>query len=145
LREDVKRRGLERAVIFAGWVDHALAPDYLAAADLAIYPYRDSLINRSKCSAKIIEYMAMGLPIVASRVGQNVEYIEHGTSGLLAEPGDADSFAQMMLVMLSDPQKAKAMGAAARERVWARFDWDRLVVTVEQAYQEARGKRPVGK
>ena len=141
LREDVKRRGLERAVIFAGWVDHALAPDYLAAADLAIYPYRDSLINRSKCSAKIIEYMAMGLPIVASRVGQNVEYIEHGTSGLLAEPGDADSFAQMMLVMLSDPQKAKAMGAAARERVWAQFDWDRLVVTVEQAYQEAGCKR----
>jgi len=141
LREDVKRRGLERAVIFAGWVDHALAPDYLAAADLAIYPYRDSLINRAKCSAKVIEYMAMGLPIVASRVGQNVEYIEHGTSGLLAEPGDADSFAQMMLAMLSDPQKAKAMGAAARERVWARFDWDRLVVAMEQAYQEARGKR----
>ena len=43
--------------------------------------------------------------------------------------------------LLSDPQKAKAMGAAARERVWARFDWDRLVVAVEQAYQEARGKR----
>ena len=141
LRKEVKRRGLERAVIFTGWVDHALAPDYLAAADLAIYPYRDSLINRAKCSAKIIEYMTMGLPVVASRVGQNVEYIEHGTSGLLAEPGDADSFAQMMLAMLSDPRKAKAMGAAARARVWARFDWDRLVVTVEQAYQEARGKK----
>ena len=72
----------------------------------------------AKCSAKIIEYMAMGLPIVASRVGQNVEYIEHGASGLLAEPGDADSFAQMMLAVLSDPQKAKAMGAGgARARV----------------------------
>jgi len=141
LRADIARRGLDRAVILTGWMDHARVPDYLAAADLAIYPYRDSLINRAKCAGKIVEYMAMGLPIVASRVGQNVEYIEHGTSGLLAEPGDADSFAQMMLAMLSDPQKAKAMGAAARGRVWARFDWDRLVVAVEQAYQEARGQR----
>jgi glycosyltransferase involved in cell wall biosynthesis len=107
---------------------------------LAIYPYRDTLVNRAKCSAKIIDYMAMGLPIVASRVGQNVEYIEHGVSGLLAEPGDADSFAQMMLAALADPQKAKVMGQAARERVWAKFDWDRLVETVEAAYQYARRK-----
>jgi glycosyltransferase involved in cell wall biosynthesis len=138
LRADIARRKLERVVILNDrWMDHSLVPDYLAAADLAIYPYRDSLVNRSKCSAKTIEYMAMGLPIVASRVGQNVEYIEHGVSGLLAEPGDANSFAQMLLAALSDPRKAKAMGQAARERVWARFDWDRLVETVEQAYQDA--------
>ena len=138
LRADVARRGLERVVVLDDrWMDHSLVPDYLAAADLAIYPYRDTLVNRAKCSAKIIEYMAMGLPIVASRVGQNMEYIEHGVSGLLAEPGDADSFAQMMLAALADPQKAKVMGQAARERVWAKFDWDRLVETVEQAYQDA--------
>ena len=127
-------------MIFTGWVDHALAPDYLAAADLAIYPYRDSLINRAKCSAKIVEYMAMGLPIVASRVGQNVEYIEHGTSGWLAVPGDADSFAQAMLAALADPPRAQAMGEAARQRVWARFNWDKMVETVEQAYQAAMDK-----
>lgn len=140
LREEVAWRKLERVVIFSGWVDHERAPDYLAAADLAIYPYRDNLINRSKCSAKVVEYMAMGLPIVASRVGQNVEYIEHGTSGLLAEPGDVESFAQMMAAVLSDPHKAKATGEAARQRVWARFDWDGLVETVERAYREARGE-----
>ena len=142
LRADVARRGLERVVILNDrWMDHSLVPDYLAAADLAIYPYRDTLVNRAKCSAKIIDYMAMGLPIVTSRVGQNMEYIEHGVSGLLAEPGQAvEGFAQMMLAALADPQKAKAMGQAARERVWARFDWDRLVETVERAYQDARDK-----
>jgi glycosyltransferase involved in cell wall biosynthesis len=138
---DVARRGLERRVILNDrWIDHSLVPDYLAAADLAIHPYRDTLVNRAKCSAKIIDYMAMGLPIIASRVGQNVEYIEHGVSGLLAEPGDADSFTQMMLTMLSNPLRAKEMGDAARERVWARFDWDKLVETVEAAYQYARRK-----
>jgi glycosyltransferase involved in cell wall biosynthesis len=119
-------------------MEHSLVPDYLAAADLAIYPYRDSLVNRSKCSAKLIEYMAMGLPIIASRVGQNAEYVEHGTSGLLAEPGDADSFAQMMLAALSDLHRAKAMGEAARQRVWAKFDWDKLIEAVEPAYWMAR-------
>jgi len=141
LRAEVARRGLERVVILHDrWMDHALVPDYLAAADLAIYPYRDTLVNRAKCSAKIIDYMAMGLPIVASRVGQNMEYIEHGVSGLLAEPGEADSFAQMVLAVLADPHRAKAMGQAARERVWSRFDWDKLVERVEAAYQYARGK-----
>lgn len=141
LREEVARRGLERRVILCDrWMDHSLVPDYLAAADLAVYPYRDTLVNRAKCSAKIVDYMAMGLPIVASRVGQNMEYIEHGVSGWLAEPGDAESFTHMMLAALSDPQRAKAMGQAARERVWARFDWDRLVETVEQAYLDARSR-----
>ena len=141
LRADVARRRLERIVILNDrWIDHSLVPDYLVAADLAVYPYRDTLVNRAKCSAKIIDYMAMRLPIVASRVGQNVEYIEHGASGLLAEPGDTDSFTQMMLVALADSHRAKAMGQAARERVWARFDWDKLVETVEAAYQYARRK-----
>ncbi len=141
LRAEIERRKLERAVILkAGWMDRSLVPNYLAAADLAVYPYSDTLVNRAKCSAKIIDYLAMGLPVVASRVGQNVEYIEHGVSGLLAEPGDADSFAQMMLAAVADPQKAKAMGQAGRERVWDKFDWDRLVETVEAAYQYARNK-----
>ena len=133
----VAATGLADRVVCSGWRDSSELPSYFASADVAIYPYRDSLINRSKCSAKIIEYMALGLPIVASRVGQNVEYIEHGTSGLLAESGDMDSFAQMMLAVLADLCKAHAMGAAARERVWNRFDWDKLVERVEAAYRYA--------
>jgi glycosyltransferase involved in cell wall biosynthesis len=140
LRAEVERRGLEHAVTLTGWVDHIRAADYVAAADVAIYPYRDHLINRSKCSAKIIEYMALGRPIVASRVGQNIEYIEHGVSGLLADPDEVESFAQMMAAVLADPCKAKAMGEAARQRVWARFDWDKLVERVEAAYRYARSK-----
>jgi len=139
LRAAIARRNLERTVLLKeGWLAHERALDYAAASDLAIYPYRDTLINRSKCSAKIIDYMALGLPIVASRVGQNAEYIEHGVSGWLAEPGDALSFAELMLAALSDLPRARAMGAAAQARLWARFDWDKLVETVELAYRSVR-------
>lgn len=138
LRQEVERRGLEQVVTLTGWMEHARAAQAAACADLALYPYRDSLINRAKCSAKIIEYMTLGLPIVASRVGQNVEYLEHGASGWLAEPGDAASFAEMMVRVLADPERARQMGQAARERIWARFDWDRLVEGMEAAYKKAR-------
>ena len=46
--------GLSDAICFTGWIDHSHIPAYLAAADAAIYPYRDTLVNRAKCSIKIL-------------------------------------------------------------------------------------------
>ena len=51
LRALAKELAVEKMVRFAGFVDHQYAPAYLATADIALYPYRDTLINRSKCSA----------------------------------------------------------------------------------------------
>ncbi len=128
---------LERAVTFAGWIDHQDIPAYLAAADVAIYPYRDTLINRAKCSIKILEYMAMGKAIVTSRVGQNLEYIEHERSGILAEPGDADAFANGLTAVLTDPPLARRLGTQARERIEHKFNWLQRIIDVEQAYRLA--------
>jgi len=140
LRADVARRGLERIVILNDrWIDHSLVPDYLVAADLAVYPYRDTLVNRAKCSAKIIDYMAMRLPIVASRVGRT-----WNTSNMARA---ACSPSRAIPIRSTDDASrtgrstpGQGMGQAARERVWARFDWDKLVETVEAAYQYARRK-----
>jgi glycosyltransferase involved in cell wall biosynthesis len=93
LQEQARRAGLLDQVLFTGWVDHQWTPAYLAAADLALYPYRDTLINRAKSPSKITAYMAMGLPIVASAVGENLEYLEDGRAGLLTTPGDPCAFA----------------------------------------------------
>ena len=67
-------------MIPAGWVERSELPAYFGAAQVALYPYDDTLINRTKCSAKLVELMAAGVPVVASRVGQNGEYIQHGKS-----------------------------------------------------------------
>jgi glycosyltransferase involved in cell wall biosynthesis len=128
---------LNKAVTFTGWIDYQDVPAYLAAADVAIYPYRDTLINRAKCSIKVLEYMAMGKAIVASRVGQNIEYIEHGKSGILAEPGDADAFADSLTTVLSEPSLARRLGAQARDRIEYRFNWSQRIVDIEQAYRLA--------
>ncbi|MFQ6014427.1 MAG: glycosyltransferase family 4 protein [Anaerolineae bacterium] len=127
-------RGLADKVICAGWVEPRQLPHYFAAADVAIYPYDDTLINRTKCAVKLIDLMAAGLPIVAEEVGQNGQYIEHGCSGLLIEPGHTAALAGAVLGLLQDREQREALSRAARRRVLEEFSWDRLVETVERAY-----------
>ena len=138
LQAQARRAGLGERVIFAGWVDHQATPVYLAAADLALYPYRDTLINRAKSPSKITAYMAMGKAIVASAVGENVAYLAGGQAGLLVEPGDARAFAEGMVALLRDPARAAELGRRAEKRVWECYDWERQVELVERAYGVAR-------
>jgi glycosyltransferase involved in cell wall biosynthesis len=139
LQEQVQRLGVADRVIFSGWVDPQQTPVYLATADLALFPHRDSLVNRAKSPSKITAYMAMGKPIVASAVGEAVEYLDGGRAGLLVEPGDAGAFAEGMITLLRDPARAAELGARAERRVWERYGWERQVTKVEQVYRTARG------
>jgi len=137
LRALVTERGLGQSVIFAGWIDHQEVPSYLAAADAAVYPYRDSLVNRAKCSIKILEYMAMGKAIVTHRVGQNTEYLENGRSGILAEAGSVTEFAEGLQAVLTDRGLAEKLGAEAQSRVERGFTWQQRAADVERAYETA--------
>ncbi len=141
LERRVRQLGLEERVIFTGWVKQREVPLYLAAADVAIYPYRDTLINRAKCAGKVIEYMAMGKAVVTGRVGMNREYIVHGESGLLTQPGDVDDFAAAVVRVLTDRALATKLGHNAEARIWAEFDWDARVKEIERAYIIAREKK----
>jgi len=133
--------GVEDRVLFPGWIERELAPVYVAAADLIVNPLRDTLINRSKCAAKVVSAMALGKAVITSRLGENLEYIEHGRSGWLTEPGDADDLAQALLTLLSNQALAAELGRAARQRLWERFDWQARITEVERAYQIALARR----
>lgn len=138
LKSYTAEQGLSETVLFTGWVDHQLVPAYLAAADVAIYPYRDTLINRAKCSIKVLEYMAMGKAIVTHRVGQNLEYLEHRQSGILAEPGSVGEFAAGLIDVLTDRELAAGLEMRAAQRIERQYSWRRRIVDVERAYQLAR-------
>ena len=130
--------GLREAALFAGWVQAEELPTYFAAADLAIYPLADTLVNRTKCPAKLVELLAAGLPVVAERVGQSEEYIVHGVSGLLVPPGDDAAFAEAALALLDSDETRGAIGRQAAQRIAAHFLWEHLALRVEVAY----GLRP---
>jgi glycosyltransferase involved in cell wall biosynthesis len=128
------QRELADRVVYAGWVEPAQLAGYLAAADVAIYPLDDNLLNRARCSAKLVDLMAAGLAIVAEDVGQSSEYIEHGRSGLLVEAGDTEAFARCVVRLLRDKSLRGALGNEARRRVCEEFAWGRLVERIESAY-----------
>jgi glycosyltransferase involved in cell wall biosynthesis len=121
-------------VIYTGWVPSESLPDYFAQADVAIYPFDDTLVNRTKCAMKLLDLLASGVAVVAEAVGQNREYIRHNETGLLVEPGLSISFADAVVRLLGDARLRERLGEAAAQDVRERFAWDRLVNRVERAY-----------
>jgi len=113
------------------------------ACDVAAFPYRDDAVHRAKCSARIVDYMAMGRPVLTSAVGQNCEYIVDGESGVLAIPGDEADFAQKLERLLRDPQWAGQLGDNARKRVTQNFNWSgQALQQCLHAYDRALAARP---
>ena len=87
----------------------------LQALDIGIMPLRDEPFERGKCGYKLIQYMACGLPVVASPVGVNRQIVEHGVNGFLAEtPREWEAALESLL---ADPLLRQRMGAAGREKV----------------------------
>lgn len=122
-------------VTYFGWVPAETLPFYFALADVAIYPFDDTLVNRTKCSVKLLDLLAAGVPVVAEAVGQNREYIRHDETGWLVEPGDVDAFADAVVRLLEDAGLRERLGRAAARAVRERFAWERLIEIVEQAYE----------
>jgi glycosyltransferase involved in cell wall biosynthesis len=145
LQAHARASGVAERTVFPGWIEHEQAHSYVASADATVNPYRDTLINRSKCAGKVVTAMAMGKAVITSRLGENLEYIEDGHSGLLTEPGDADDLARALLAVLSDRQWAADLGRNARQRVWEKFDWDARIGDVERAYEVALAQERMGR
>jgi len=121
-------------VTYLGWVSPEALPSCFAQADVAIYPFDDTLVNRTKCAVKLVDLLAAGVVVVAEAVGQNREYVRHGETGWLVEAGDVDGFAGAVVRLLQDEVLRERLGQAAARDVRERFAWERLVAVVEQAY-----------
>ncbi len=134
LRQTIASAGIGDRVEWHDFMPHVQLIERLVAADIALYPYRDTNINRAKCSGKVMDYMACGKPMVVSEVGMNCVYVEDERSGLLTPPGDAEAFYAAMKRLLDDRVFAVRIGRAAQRRIWERFGWDGRIGTLEQIY-----------
>ena len=131
------RAGIGALIDYRGWVEPQAIPALLTSVDVALVPLADTLINRARGLAKLLELMQAGLPIVAHAVGQAGEYLEHGVSGLLVPPGDTAAFVRAALALLDDPTLRQRLGAGAQMRATARYSWDRIAEDAQRAYQMA--------
>jgi glycosyltransferase involved in cell wall biosynthesis len=134
-----ERAGLSHAVEYRGWLAPEQIPATLASADVALVPMQDTLINRARGLAKLLELMGAGLPIVASRVGQAAEYLEHGVSGWLVPPGNAGALAEAAIRLLNDVDLRQRLSVGARQAA-LRYAWDALAPIAERAYVRAGGQ-----
>jgi len=126
--------GLAGAVEYTGWVEAEALPGYFVQADVAVYPFDDTLVNRAKCAVKLLELMAAGVPVVAESVGQNAVTVEHGASGLLVPSGDEAAFAAAVIRLLDTPGMRQRLGHGAQRRLKQSLMWERLAVQVEHIY-----------
>jgi 2-deoxystreptamine N-acetyl-D-glucosaminyltransferase/2-deoxystreptamine glucosyltransferase len=117
-------------VHFAGFVPHAAVPAVLAHVDLLVLPslYED-------LSSALIEAMAAGLPVVATRVGGTADLVHHGVNGLLVAPRDPAALAAAISQVLADPAAAARLSAAAR-RTAAGYAWPDLARKVLDIYRQ---------
>lgn len=83
--------------------------------DIGIIPLTDTPWARGKCGYKLIQYMACGIPVIASPVGVNAEIVDHGVNGFLAS-SDVE-WAEALQTLLRDPALRIRMGEAGRRKV----------------------------
>jgi glycosyltransferase involved in cell wall biosynthesis len=129
LQEEAARLGLAERVAFAG--SRRDVPYLLRAMDVFVFP---SLWEGQGLA--LVEAMASGLPVVASRVGGVSEVITDGTCGQLVPPGSPEALADAMLAVMASPARAREMGAAGRARAEAVFGASRMIKRLEDLYLE---------
>lgn len=114
LKDFVAAHGLQDKVTFAGQVSDVLG--YLQAADAFVLPSR-----REGLSISLLEAMAVGLPVIATRTSGTVEVVTDGGTGRLVDIDDADALYRAMRDCLRHPEQARTMAAAGRALVHDRY------------------------
>jgi sugar transferase (PEP-CTERM/EpsH1 system associated) len=91
--------------------------------------------RREGISNTILEAMASGLPVIATRVGGNVEIVDDGRTGQLIPPGDPDAMTHALLAYIDKPALAQVHGAAGRKRVVKEFSLSAMVESYDRLYK----------
>jgi glycosyltransferase involved in cell wall biosynthesis len=124
-------------VVFRGFVPQPDCAPILADADALVLP------SLYECGgAVVLEAMAMGLPVIATRWGGPADYLDE-TCGILIDPRNPEQLVAALAAALERlaraPDLGRALGAEGRRRVKERFDWERKIDQIIEIYREAQG------
>jgi glycosyltransferase involved in cell wall biosynthesis len=130
LRRLAAELGLEGRVVFAG--PRTQLADVLHALDVLVIPS----LRYESVPKILLEGMAAGLAVIASRVGDIPEFLQDGVTGILVEPNDPDALAAAILYQVTHPETAEALGKRARQSLLSRgITLEQSLTTLEKLYE----------
>jgi len=129
VKQLVAAAGLESSVVFTGEVEDA----NVAVATMDVFVLPSGLPE--PFGGVVIEAMAMGKPVVGTRIGGTVDQIVDGHTGYLVDPNDHVSMADAVDRILGDPQLRERMGRAARERFLKHFEHEIVYEKISRMYE----------
>lgn len=141
LAGELAARDLAGRAALPGALPHEDVAAVVRELDVALAPYPRPEHDFYFSPLKLFEYMACGVPVVASRLGQIDEVVRDGETGLLVAPGDAAALAAACRRLLDDPELARRLGAAAAAEVSRRYTWDANAARVVELALDAREAR----
>ncbi len=115
--ELIDKLGLAGRVTIIPPQPYELMPAYLSALDIACSTKVDCPANRVADPIRVYEYMSVGLPVVATAVGETLNVIEDGCDGFLAKPGDEDDLARVLEHVIKNLASLQELRRKAREKV----------------------------
>jgi glycosyltransferase involved in cell wall biosynthesis len=121
--------GVASRVIWLGQMPHHRVPSFLAALDVAVAPY-PALDGFAFSPLKLFEYVAAGVPIVASGIGQVRDVLDEAGAGTCVPPGDVPALAAALERSLLDPERSRSVAAAGRAYALANLGWEQRAAAV---------------
>lgn len=129
LEQRCKSLGLSGRVKWLGHADDIFG--VMARADIGIVPS----VCVESFGLVVLEYMAMGVPVVASHAGGPAEIITDGANGILVPPGDAGALADAIATLAANPERRAALGEAGRRCVAEHFGYDQFYHRMKNIYE----------
>ena len=129
--------GVSDRVVFLGWQSRDELIQCYKQSNLFLFPSRHEGMPNA-----VLEAMASGLPVIASRISGNEELVVDEQTGLLVESENVDSLGAALQTLMNDPARGQQMGIIARRRVEEFFGWENTARQYAALLERISSKRP---
>jgi len=131
--------GLKRKIVFRGRIPYDEVPQVLAASQIGLLNYLPNLNNMMGLPNKLFEYMAAGIPVIASDFENYREVIETANCGLLVDPTKPEQIAKALFQLIENPQLRQELGKNGQNAFRNHFCWEKEEAKIFSAIDELNG------
>jgi glycosyltransferase involved in cell wall biosynthesis len=112
-------------IAYRSWLPYNEMIDTLYRSKIGIIVPHPIERYKTNYPVKLFEYMAAGMPVIASREGESAEFVKEADAGILVDPLNVDAIADAIVTLLNDPAGASAMGERGKQLIQEKYSWER--------------------